>query len=154
MPAGDQFINDLVISVIYIGDVHWFRWSPQLKLDSMRFIALFCANTYKKKLFLHSQTVDVDFVWKKRTFISKAVAAVWTNRSRTHFQSDSNAKIPPKIPRKENNRKRSWQPFQKIRLIFPIEWRCYDLLSNYGLTVLHRNMRLGVFFASSLGVRH
>lgn len=22
--------------------------------------------------------------------------------------------------------------FKKIRLIFPIEWRCYDLLSNYG----------------------
>lgn len=40
VPVGDQFNNDLVISVIYIGGVHRFQRSPQLKLDSMCFIAL------------------------------------------------------------------------------------------------------------------
>lgn len=135
VPVGDQFNNDLVISVIYIGGVHWFQRSPQLKLDSMCFIALsrFFANRYKKLFFARKRWCwfCVGKTWQ--TFINEMMA-VWMEHPRAALPKCFKNKNQENIPRK-SNRKRSWQPFQKIRLIFPIEWRCYDLLSNYGLVV-------------------
>lgn len=93
VPVGDQFNNDLVISVIYIGGVHWFQRSPQLKLDSMCFIALsrFFANRYKKLFSLANG--DVGFVLEKhgKHLLTRWWRCEWSTHAR-HFQSVSKTK--------------------------------------------------------------
>lgn len=97
----------------------------------MCFIALFFLRTSAEKQTFSLMDVGVGFVENillRHVGVIETPALLKCSKQKQHSECTAKQQIAKKIKWKTVMITR----FKKIRLIFPIEWRCYDLLSNYG----------------------